>query len=76
MKSGIAPTKPEELRPILHGEIDLLNADDLPLVHRVLLQLKAERLANKITEGFEKDGTIFDQIDQTILEFRKRQPYK
>lgn len=75
MKSDVAP-KAEELRPIVHGEIDNLNADDLPLVHRVLLQLKAERLAAKITGGFEKDAHIFNRIDETIAEFRKQHPYK
>jgi hypothetical protein len=77
MKSEIASVKPEELRPILHGQIDQLNADDLPLVHRVLLQLKAERSAEKITAGLESDReNVFDCIEETICEYRKKHPYQ
>lgn len=76
MKMGAIPEKPEELRPIVHGQIDQLNSDDLPLVHRVLLQLKAERLAENIVNGFAKDdGEIFQKLEETIAGFRKQNPY-
>jgi hypothetical protein len=76
MKTEVLPPKPEELRPIVHGQIDQLNADDLPLVHHVLLQLKAERLAEEITARMEKDPGVFDRIEATIAEFRKEHPYR
>jgi hypothetical protein len=76
MTAGPPSAKPEELRPILHEKIDKLAANDLPLVHRVLLQLEAERLAAEITDGLEKDPKFFDQIDDTITEYRKKHPYR
>ena len=76
MNSEVLPPKPEELRPVVHGQIDQLDADDLPLVHRVLLQLKVERLAEEITSEMEKDPGVFDRIEATISEFRKQHPYR
>lgn len=76
MKSDVAPGKTEELRPIVHLQIDALSADELPLIHRVLLQLKAEALAEKITTGLEQDGDVFDRLEETIADFRKKRPYQ
>ena len=66
----------EELRRVVHAQIDELNADYLPLVHRVLLQLKSERLAEKITSDLEKTPDVFDRIEETIAQFRKEHPYR
>ena len=76
MMAGTASEKPEELRPVLHEQIDKLAADDLPLVHRVLLQLEAERLAEEITADLAKDAGFFERLDETIAEYRKKHPYK
>jgi hypothetical protein len=75
MKAELSHEKPEQLRPIVHGQIDRLNADELPLVHYVLLQLQTERLGEEIADGLAKENSFFDRIDETIAEFRKKRPY-
>lgn len=76
MKSEATVETAEELRPLLHGKIDQLDKDSLALVHRVLLQIEASLLAEKITSDLAKDEKFFDGIEDTILEFRKKHPYR
>lgn len=76
MKTDAPVEKPEQLRPIIHQHIDKLPVDDLPLVHRVLLQVEAERLAEQIAIDLGKEPEFFDKIEETISEFRKQNPYR
>ncbi len=50
-----APTDPNALRPLLHERIDQLAADDLALLHRVLLELERDRLVAELNAEFDRD---------------------
>jgi hypothetical protein len=67
---------PDQLRRILHEHIDTLPAVELPLVHRILLQLEAERLMEAIADDLVKDPKFFERIEETIAQFRKEHPYR
>jgi hypothetical protein len=68
--------KPEQLRPLLHGKIDQLDGRGLAMVHRVLLQLEAERLAAELRDDFSKEDHLLERVDKAVAEFRKAHPYK
>lgn len=51
----LAPTDPKELRPLLHERIDQWAAEDLPLLHRVMLELERDRLVAALNEEFDRD---------------------
>ncbi len=53
--STLAPTDPNELRPLLHERIDRWAAEDLPLLHRVMLELERDRLVAELNEDFDRD---------------------
>lgn len=53
--STLAPTDPNELRPLLHERIDHWAAEDLPLLHRVKLELERDRLVAELNEDFDRD---------------------
>lgn len=53
--STLAPTDPNELRPLLHERIDQWRAEDLPLLHRVLLELERDRLVAELNTEFDRD---------------------
>jgi hypothetical protein len=65
-----------ELRPLLHGKIDELDARGLALVHRVLQQLEAERLAEELRGDFAKEENLDARVDSAVAAFRKAHPYK
>ena len=76
MKADAIADRPEKLRPLLHDHIDKLPDAELALVHRVLLQLETERLADELAGDLSKDPDFFDRIEQTVVEFRKQHPYR
>ena len=51
----ITPTDAKNLRPLLHERIDQWAADDLPLLHRVMLELERDHLVNELNEEFDRD---------------------
>ena len=53
--STLAPTDPNELRPLLHERLDQWAAADLPLLHRVMLELERDRLVAELNEEFDRD---------------------
>ena len=53
--STLAPSDPNELRPLLHQHIDQWAAADLPLLHRVILELERECLVSALNEEFDRD---------------------
>jgi hypothetical protein len=53
--STLAPTDPNELRPLLHERIDQWAAEDLPLLHRVMLELERDRLVAELNADFDRD---------------------
>jgi len=76
MKTDFTIEKPEAIRPILHDKIDQMDAQTLTLIHRVLLQIEAERLAAQLVSDLDKDEGFFDRIQDAIKEFRKKHPYQ
>ena len=48
--------EPEKLKPLLHEKIEHMNGRQLSLLNRVLLQVEAEELADRLGEAFDKDG--------------------
>jgi hypothetical protein len=50
-----APTDPNVLRPLLHERVDQWAADDLPLLHRVMLELERDRLVAELNAEFDRD---------------------
>jgi hypothetical protein len=68
---------PDQLKPALHDKIERMDGLHLSLLNRVLLQLEAEELANRLSEGFDKD---FEQglrrrIPELVKEFRDEHRY-
>ncbi len=47
------PPSPEELRPLLHAEIDRLPDERLADAHRFLLELEIQSLIDSVGEGAE-----------------------
>jgi hypothetical protein len=76
MKTETEQPKPEELRPMVHGKIDGLDVRGLALIHRVLLQLEAEKLAGELREEFGSEQNLIERVDNAVAEFRKANPYR
>ena len=49
------PIEPDKLKPLLHDKIEHMNGRQLSLLNRVLLQVEAEELADRLGESFDKD---------------------
>ena len=71
---------PKELRPLLHAEIDKLRDEDLALAHRALLEIELRRLADKLGADFDEDwasGKLTkENIQEAIIEHRRKHPYR
>jgi hypothetical protein len=67
-----APTDPNELRPLLHKRIEQWAAEDLPLLHRVMLELERDRLAAGLNAEFDRDRESgrLGRLHEIILEAR------
>lgn len=50
-----APVDPDGLRPLLHERIDQWAAEDLLLLHRVMLELERDRLVVELDAEFDRD---------------------
>ena len=46
---------PSELRPLLHEKLDQWASDDLPLLHRVMIELERDRLVAELNAEFDRD---------------------
>lgn len=75
MKTDANPTT-DDLRPILHGKIDQLDANGLQILHRVLLKLEVEELAKKLTDRIASRPELLERIDVTVAEVRREHPYQ
>jgi hypothetical protein len=76
MKADAEPRTPEELRPYLHGRIDTLDHRELAMVHRILLQLEADRLVAELRTDFSSEKQLAQRVDKAVAEFRKEHPYR
>jgi hypothetical protein len=65
---------PEQLRPLLHEKIEALDAEHLALLHRVLLQMEVEELADKLGAAFDADAEDlrWSRLPEIIRECRAR----
>ena len=76
----IANLPSQQLRPVVHENIDRLSDTELAAVHRMLLQMEIERLAQSVSEGVEeaRQAGKLDPADiqASIREHRARHPYK
>jgi len=48
-------SKPSELRPLLHEKLDQWAPDELPLLHRVMVQLERDRQVAELNVEFDRD---------------------
>ena len=62
----------EKLKPMLHEKIEHMDAGQLSLLHRVLLQVEAEELADRLNDAFDSDHEQgkFRQLSESIQKFR------
>ena len=69
--------EPEKLKPVLHEKIERMDAEHLSLLNRVLLQVEAEELADRLNEAFDKDreqGKL-RRISELVKQFRAEHRY-
>jgi hypothetical protein len=71
------PIELEKLKPALHDKIERMDGLHLSLLNRVLLQLEAEELAERLREGFDKDHEqgLRRRIPELVREFRDEHRY-
>jgi len=65
---------PEQLRSLLHEKIEALDTEHLTLLHRVLLQMEAEELADKLGAAFDAHSADarWSRLPEIIRECRAR----
>ena len=71
------PIEPEKLKPVLHEKIERMNGEQLSLLNRVLMQVEAEELADRLNETFDKDreqGKL-RRISELVQQFRAEHRY-
>jgi hypothetical protein len=71
------PIEPKKLKPALHDKIERMDGLHLSLLNRVLLQLEAEELAGRLSEGFDKDHEqgLLRHIPELVKKFRDEHRY-
>ena len=70
VKPAEMPTDGQKLKELLHKRIESLDRSTLSLLNRVLLQLEAEELAQRLDEGFDEDektGRLTGKRVQSII---------
>ena len=75
MPSSSLPT--EELKRLLHSKIDQMDERQLNLLNRVMLQLEAEVLAERLGSEFDEDDVRgrFQRIPDLVRQFRSEHRY-
>lgn len=71
------PVEPEKLKLMLHEKIEQMNGRQLTLLNRVLLQVEAEELADRLSEAFDLDqeqGKL-RRISELVKQFRAGHHY-
>ena len=71
------PIEPEKLKPLLHEKIEHMNSRQLSLLNRVLLQVEAEELADRLNGAFDEDreqGKL-RRISELVKQFRAGHRY-
>ena len=72
-----APVEPEKLKPVLHEKIERMNGEQLALLDRVLLQLEAEQVADRLGEAFDADQAQgkLRRVAELVRQFRAEHRY-
>jgi len=71
------PVDPEKLKPLLHEKIEHMNGQQLSLLNRVLLQVEAEEIADRLNDAFDKDPEKDKarHISKLVRQFRAEHRY-
>ena len=71
------PVESEKLKPVLHDKIERMDGQHLAWLNRLLLQLEAEELADRLSEAFDKDHEQGLQrcIPELVKQFRTGHRY-
>ena len=71
------PVEAEKLKPVLHDKIERMDGQHLALLNRLLLQLEAEELAERLGEAFDKDREqgLLRRIPELVKQFRTGHRY-
>ncbi len=71
------PVDLEKLKPILHDKIERMDGQHLSLLNRVLLQIEAEELAERLSAGFDQDYEkgVMQRIPELVKRFRAKHRY-
>jgi hypothetical protein len=79
MKAVLQPLtmEPEKLKPALHEKIERMDSLHLALLNRVMLQLEAEELADRLGGAFDKDQEqgLRRRIPELVRQFRAGHRY-
>ncbi len=74
------PPSPEELRPLLHAEIDRLPDERLDLIHRVLLEIELQQLTEELDTAADEAraaGRLTpESIAAAVAAHRAAHPYR
>jgi len=77
---SLFPSDPQELRPLLHADIDRLPDEQLGLAHRLLMEIELEQLTAKLDDAADKareDGKLTpESIRAAIAAHRVERPYR
>jgi hypothetical protein len=67
----------EKLKPVLHEKIERTNGEQLSLVSKVLLQIEAEELSDRLCEDFEQDRAQgkLRRVSELVKQFRSEHRY-
>lgn len=71
------PIEPEQLKPVLHEKIERMDAAQLSLLNRVLLQVEAEELAERLNDAIDRDreqGKL-RRVSELVKQFRAGHRY-
>jgi hypothetical protein len=73
----LVPVEPEMLKPVLHDKIERMDGQHLVLLNRLLLQLEAEELAERLGEAFDEDHAqgLLRRIPELVKQFRPGHRY-
>lgn len=69
---SILPVDPNELRLLLHAEVDKLCDENLLLLHRVAMELELEEVTERLDAGFDEDRLAgkLERVPEIIREAR------